>query len=72
MAGHYRGEPGASGLTRATVASPAELARRRTRRQRIVWTLALLVVLVAAAWVGHLLWDAYFSAGEPVSDRLMP
>ncbi|HVE29926.1 MAG TPA: hypothetical protein VNC80_07675 [Mycobacteriales bacterium] len=54
------------------MASPAELARRRARRQRIVWTLALLVVLVAAAWVGHLLWDAYFSAGEPVSDRLMP
>jgi hypothetical protein len=72
MAGHYRDEPVASGLTRATVVSPAELARRRARRQRIVWTVALLVVLVAAAWVGHLLWDAYFSAGEPVPGQLTP
>ena len=72
MAGHYRGEPVASGLTRATVVSPAELARRRSRRQRIVWTVALLVVLVVAAWVGHLLWDAYFSAGEPVPGQLTP
>jgi type VI protein secretion system component VasF len=72
MAGHYQGEPVASGLTRATVVSPSERARRRARRQRIVWTVALLVVLVAAAWLGHLLWDAYFSAGEPASGQLTP
>ena len=72
MAGHYRGEPVASGLTRATVVPPSELARRRARRQRILWTLALLAVLVAAVWVGHLLWDAYVSAGEPVPDQLTP
>jgi hypothetical protein len=50
----------------------ASAARRRARRQRIVWTLAPLLVLVAAAWVGHLFWDAYFSAGEPVPDPLTP
>ena len=38
-----------------------------------VWVVALLVVLVAAAWVGHLLWDAYFSAGHPVpGEQLTP
>jgi hypothetical protein len=72
MAGHYRGEPVASGLTRATVVSPAEQDRRRARRQRIAWILVLVVALVAAAWVAHLLWDAYVSAGEPVPDQLTP
>ena len=72
MAGHYRGEPVASGLTRATVVAPAEQARRRARRQRVVWVVALLVVMVAAVWVGHLLWDAYFSAGDPVPGELTP
>jgi hypothetical protein len=73
MAGHYPGEPVASGLTRASVIAPAERARRRARRQRVVWMVALLVVLVAAAWVGHLLWDAYFSAGHPVpGEQLTP
>jgi hypothetical protein len=72
MAGHYRGEPVGSGLTRASLVAPADQARRRARRQRVVWILALIVVLVAAVWVGHLLWDSYFSAGEPVSGDLTP
>jgi type VI protein secretion system component VasF len=72
MAGHYRGEPVASGLTRASVVAPADRARRRARRQRVVWVVALIVVLIAAAWVGHLLWDTYFSAGEPVPGELTP
>ena len=72
MAGHYRGEPVVSGLTRASVVAPPERARRRARRQRLVWVIALIVVLVAAAWVGHLLWDSYFSAGDPVPGELTP
>ena len=72
MTGHYRGEPVASGLTRATVVSAAEQTRRRARRQRLVWMLALLVVLVAAAWVGHLLWVAHVSPGQPVPADLTP
>ena len=72
MAGHYRGEPVASGLTRATVASPAQVARRRARRQRIVWMLALLAVVVAAVWSGYLVWNAYFPVVQPVSDQLTP
>ena len=72
MAGHYRGEPVASGLTRATVVAPADQARRRARRQRVMWVVALIVVLVAAAWAGHLLWDTYFSASEPVPGELTP
>ena len=72
MPGHYRGESVASGLTRATVVAPVEQARRRARRQRVLWVVALLVVLVAAAWVGHLLWDAYLSAGEPAPEQLTP
>jgi len=59
-------------LTRATVASPAQLARRRARRQRIVWTLALLAVVVATVWVGYLAWDAYFPVVEPASGQLTP
>jgi type VI protein secretion system component VasF len=59
-------------LTRAPVVAPAERARRRARRQRVVWVVALIVVLVAAAWVGHLLWDSYFSAGEPAPGGLTP
>jgi hypothetical protein len=38
----------------------------------VVWVVALIVVLVAAAWVGHLLWDSYFSAGEPAPGGLTP
>jgi hypothetical protein len=59
-------------LTRAPVVAPAERARRRARRQRVVWVVALIVVLVAAAWVVHLLWDSYFSAGEPAPGGLTP
>jgi len=72
MVGHYRGEPVASGLTRASVVGPAEQARRRARRQRAIWLLALVVVLVAAVWVGHLLWDTYLSAGDPVPGEVTP
>ena len=75
MPRHGRSLSGRTGRKRvdpASLVAPADQARRRARRQRVVWILALIVVLVAAVWVGHLLWDSYFSAGEPVSGDLTP
>jgi hypothetical protein len=33
---------------------------------------ALLVVVLAAAWVGHLLWAAHLSATQPAPADLTP
>jgi hypothetical protein len=71
MSGHNRVETGLSGLTPAKLPSPVETGRRQARN-RVLWTVLVLVLAVVLVFAGHALYDYFFSAGEPIPGDPIP